>query len=88
MNEDQQIFLSNYPYLKSFIDKHKIALQNGSKEVRFTMNEYNNIITDLHALIISVAEQKEDNSELKSLLNALLAELKLLNDATTDGGTF
>jgi hypothetical protein len=79
---------SEYPFLKKFMDKHRLALQNKSKDVRFTVEELGDIMLDLTGLALSVSSKHDDNSQLKALLNQLLTELKLLNDSYTDGGRF
>ena len=80
--------LDHYPHLKSFLDKHKIALENKSKDVRFTMTEFNNVVADIHEMMLSVASKQEDNSELKKLMQDLLDELKQLTGEPADGGRF
>ena len=78
----------NHPFIQQFIDKHKIALSTNSKEIKFTIQEANNLIIDIHSLIGSVFTKLEDNRELKALIQQLLIEIKELNSSEADGGKF
>jgi uncharacterized protein (UPF0305 family) len=80
--------MKDFANLNVFLDKHILAQQNNSKEVRFTMTELNDTVNDIHKMMQLIATKQEDNTELKNLLKALLAELKQLNSDETDGGKF
>lgn len=80
--------MSNYPFIQSLLDKHKMALASNSKDVRLTMTDLNNLVHDIHALMASVEVKHDSNDELKSLLKTLLIEIKELNNSESDGGIF
>jgi uncharacterized protein YgfB (UPF0149 family) len=80
--------MKDFPNLNVFLDKHRLAQQNNSKEVRFTMNELNDAVHDIHKLMASVYTTQEDQAEVKTLLNNLLEQLKELNSSDADGGNF
>jgi len=80
--------MKDYPNLSVFLDKHRLAQSNNSKDVRFTMEELNNTVHDIHLLMASVSSKIDDQTELKELLKRLLAELTVLGEEVGDGGTF
>ena len=80
--------MKDFPNLNAFLEKHKLAQQNNSKDVRFTMAELNDIVHDVHKLMASVFTHREDQTELKSLLKELNDQLKQLDSGETDGGGF
>jgi hypothetical protein len=81
--------MKDFPNLNTFLEKYRLAQQNNSKDVRFTINELNDAVHDIHKLMAAVFTQKEDHAELKSLLKELLGQLKELDSSgETDGGEF
>jgi hypothetical protein len=80
--------MNDYPNLNSFLEKHRLAQSNKSKDVRFTIEELNDAVHDIHKMMASVSTKHEDNTELKNLLKNLLSELKQLSSAESDGGKF
>ena len=78
----------DYPNLSAFLDKHRLAQSNNSKEVRFGMEELNNTVHDIHKMMASISTKLDDQAELKELLKRLLAELTVLGQDVGDGGTF
>jgi len=78
----------DYPNLSLFLDKHRLAQTNNSKDVRFTIEELNATVHDIHNLMASVSSKIDDQTELKNLLKTLLLELKDLSQEATDGGNF
>ena len=86
--------LDNYSFIRKLIDKHRLALQNKSKDVRFTIEELNDIIMDITTLSLSISEKKQNYEELQGLIQSLLKELKSLtrtmndNSEIADGGRF
>lgn len=77
-----------YPNLSTFLDKHRLAQCNNSKDVRFTIEELNATVNDIHKLMGSTFTKLDDQAELKDLLKTLLAELGELSQEATDGGSF
>ena len=80
--------LTNYPFLQQLLDKHRLALQNNSKDIRITLRELNDIVMDIVGLIASIERKQENYDELKVLIYNLTEELKALSDSETDAGTF
>ena len=80
--------MKDFPNLNAFLDKHRLAQSNKSKDVRFTIEELDAVVHDIHKLMASIAVSKTDQTELKTLLKDVLTELKLLSAENTDGGTF
>lgn len=80
--------MSNFPNLNAFLEKHRLAQQNNSKDVRFTITELNDVVHDIHKLMTSVSTKQEDHTELKTLLKDLTNQLKELNSGESDGGEF
>jgi hypothetical protein len=80
--------LTNYPFLQQLLDKHRLALQNNSKEIRITIRELNDIVMDVVGLIASVERKQENYDELKILISNLTDEIKALSDSEADAGTF
>jgi hypothetical protein len=74
--------------LNAFLEKYKLASQNKSKDVRFTLDELTGIAHDVHALMSCALETQQTHSELKTLLKDVLEELKALGSDGADGGTF
>lgn len=81
-------FSTLFPNLSNFLEKHKLAQQNNSKDVRFTMTELNDAVHDVHKLMQLVVTKQEDHTELKTLIKDLSDQLKELNSSETDGGEF
>lgn len=77
-----------YPNLTLFLDKHRLAQVKGSKDVRFTMDELNATVHEIHVLMAEVFSKQQDQTELKTLLKTLLDELKILGQEAGDGGKF
>jgi len=80
--------MKDFPHLNVFLQKHKLALHNKSRDIRITIEEMNDLVHDLHSLMSTVSTQLQDQTELKTLLKDLLHELKELNSGEADGGTF
>ena len=64
-----------YPNLSTFLDKHRLAQCNNSKDVRFTIEELNATVNDIHKLMGSTFTKLDDQAELKDLLKTLLARI-------------
>lgn len=80
--------MANYPNLDKFLEKYRLALQNKSKEIRYTMLEMNDVVQDIHNLQASVEQKFKDLTELNGHMVALLGEIKALNSTETDAGKF
>lgn len=78
----------DYPNLTQFLEKHRLAQTNKAKDVRFSMEELNSTVHDIHKLMSSVSTKQEDHAELKLLLKSLLHELKELQDSAEEGAKF
>lgn len=80
--------INDHPFLSQLIEKHKKALENGSKDVRFNIVDLNNIVIDLYSLVAKVSERIDDNKDIKDLMCTLIQELRSITDNIDDGGKF
>lgn len=74
--------MQKYPYIQQFINKHHIALENNAKDVRFTIQELNNIVKDITLLSLSIQETHKSDSELVELVKELVTLIKTQEDYT------
>lgn len=77
-----------FVHIEALVKKHKLALANNSKDVRLTIAELTDIVADINSLLLILAKNSDNLTDITKALQKVSSQLELLIDDSTDGGNF